>query len=188
MNFYKFHIGDFVSATVHLSPMEELAYRRLLDMYYDTECPIPLETDPVSRRLRIGSDVVEIVLKEFFFEQADGWHNSRCDAEIERYRNTKEHHWGKSLTKEQRCAMQAARNAAKINATPRWLTADHHAEIARIYADCRRETDETCVPHEVDHIIPLRGIDVCGLHVPWNLRVITAYENRRKSNFLAGVA
>ncbi len=85
MNYYSFHIGDFVAATVHLSAMEELAYRRLLDMYYDTEQPIPLETDRVSRRLRLDSETVDSVLSEFFERTDAGWRNSRCDREIAEY-------------------------------------------------------------------------------------------------------
>lgn len=85
MNHYPHHIGDYVKATVHLSPDEDLCYRRLLDMYYDTESPIPLETQSVSRRLRMGSEVVETVLKEFFISRADGWHSLRCDMEIREY-------------------------------------------------------------------------------------------------------
>jgi uncharacterized protein YdaU (DUF1376 family) len=85
MNHYPHHIGDYVKATVHLSPDEDLCYRRLLDMYYDTESPIPLETQSVSRRLRMGSEVVETVLKEFFISRSDGWHSLRCDMEIREY-------------------------------------------------------------------------------------------------------
>ena len=85
MNFYRFHIGDFVSHTVHLSAMEELAYRRLLDMYYDTEQPIPLETERVSRRLRMDTKDVESVLSEFFVKGENGWSNTRCDEEIASY-------------------------------------------------------------------------------------------------------
>lgn len=85
MYFFKFHIGDFRSATAHLSNEEELAYRRLLDMYYDTEKPIPLETQWVSRRLRVGLQSVEIVLSEFFKKTDDGYINERCDDEIAKY-------------------------------------------------------------------------------------------------------
>ena len=52
MNYYPHHIGDYRSDTTHLSNEEDLAYRRLLEMYYDTEQPIPLETQWVARRLR----------------------------------------------------------------------------------------------------------------------------------------
>lgn len=82
---FDFHIGDYMKATAHLSNEEDLCYRRLLDMYYDTEAPIPLETDWVARRLRIGSDVVTGVLQDFFIQREDGWHSPRCDEEIDAY-------------------------------------------------------------------------------------------------------
>jgi uncharacterized protein YdaU (DUF1376 family) len=85
MHFYKFHMGDYKSATAHLSNEEDLAYRRLLDMYYDTEQPIPLETDWVSRRLRVGSEVVATVLQDMFRETESGWVHDRCEEEIQEY-------------------------------------------------------------------------------------------------------
>ena len=86
MHHYDFHIGDYMKATAHLSNEEDLCYRRLLDMYYDTEAPIPLETDWVSRRLRIGTEVVIAVLSDFFIKREDGWHSLRCDEEISHYK------------------------------------------------------------------------------------------------------
>lgn len=85
MNYFKFHIGDYNRSARHLSNEEDLAYRRLLDMYYDTEAPIPLETQWVARRIQIDAEVVEIVLKDMFERTEDGWRHARCDQEIEEY-------------------------------------------------------------------------------------------------------
>ena len=85
MNYYSFHIGDYRGATAHLSNDEDLCYRRLLDMYYDTQRPIPLETEWVARRLRVALDVLEVVLHDFFVSKEDGWHNTRADIHIAEY-------------------------------------------------------------------------------------------------------
>jgi 5-methylcytosine-specific restriction endonuclease McrA len=58
----------------------------------------------------------------------------------------------------------------------------HREASLVIYDDAARVTKETGVPHEVDHVVPLQAVGVCGLHVPWNLRVDTAEANRRKQN------
>lgn len=78
-------------------------------------------------------------------------------------------------------AASARRKANKLRATPAW--ADRGA-IDVFYAGADRLTRETGIKHEVDHIIPLKNPLVCGLHVAWNLRVITQTDNRRKSNKL----
>jgi uncharacterized protein YdaU (DUF1376 family) len=87
MHYYQFNIADFALHTSHLTLEEEAVYRRLLDYYYDTEKPIPKETQPVIRRLRLGnySDIVGLILQEFFTLEDDGWHNSRCDIELKSY-------------------------------------------------------------------------------------------------------
>lgn len=87
MNYYPFHPGDYLRDTAHLDPMEDLAYRRLLDLYYLSEAPIPLETQQVSRRLRLGSESVLSVLNEFFICTPNGYIHKRCDAEIADYRH-----------------------------------------------------------------------------------------------------
>ena len=85
MHHYPFHIKDYHADTAHLSNEEDLCFRRLLDFYYDTEQPIPLETDWVARRLRVGSEVVKTVLSEFFIKGENGWSHARCDDEIRKY-------------------------------------------------------------------------------------------------------
>ena len=86
MNYYPFHIGDYVSATRHLSWDEDAAFRRLLDAYYIKEGPLPLELRAVFRLVVAASqeqrEAVETVLREFFVETADGWANKRADAEL----------------------------------------------------------------------------------------------------------
>jgi uncharacterized protein YdaU (DUF1376 family) len=89
MHFYKFHIGDYRADTSHLTNEEDLCYRRLLDMYYDAEKEIPLDTQWVSRRIRMGSETVITVLEDMFIRTETGWRNPRCESEIAEYhRNT----------------------------------------------------------------------------------------------------
>jgi len=85
MNYFQFHIGDYKSATSHLSNEEDLAYRRLLDMYYDTEQKIPLDTQWVARRIRVDCHVVLLVLQDMFIHTQEGWLHPRCDQVIADY-------------------------------------------------------------------------------------------------------
>jgi uncharacterized protein YdaU (DUF1376 family) len=85
MHYFQFHIGDYRAATAHLSNDEDLAYRRLLDMYYDTENQIPLDTQWVAKRLRMDCDVVKVVLQDMFKLTETGWHHGRCETVIEQY-------------------------------------------------------------------------------------------------------
>jgi hypothetical protein len=79
-------------------------------------------------------------------------------------------------------AKNARRRAAETQAAPLWLTWVHKAQIQEFYeiADARKM--QTGDKHHVDHIVPLRGDGVLGLHVPWNLQVLTEFENCSKHN------
>ena len=89
MHYYSFHVSDYIHDTAHLSIYEDLAFRRLLDLYYTSEKPIPNKTQEVSRRIRMSghSDAVQTVLEEFFmFDIAnDCWFHKRCDETISAY-------------------------------------------------------------------------------------------------------
>ena len=79
-------------------------------------------------------------------------------------------------------AKTARRRAYNLKATPLWLTDNHYNQIKDFYAhakDCEVISGEY---YHVDHIVPLKGKMVCGLHVPWNLQVLPSDINIRKSN------
>ena len=74
------------------------------------------------------------------------------------------------------------RRAAKLQATPSWLTEKQLHDITVIYTACAKVSERTGKPHHVDHVVPLQGENICGLHVPWNLAIIPAKMNLAKSN------
>jgi len=82
-----------------------------------------------------------------------------------------------SNNKGQRMASVRARQAAKKSRTPAWTDLD---AMAAIYREAARLTEETGVPHEVDHALPLQGLVVSGLHVPNNLQILSRSANRSK--------
>lgn len=77
-----------------------------------------------------------------------------------------------------------ARRRKHRQATPKWLTRQQKQQIRELYKIAITMTKLSGERYVVDHIVPLRSDVVCGLHVPWNLRVITQDENLQKSNKL----
>ena len=89
MHYYQFHVSDYIHDTAHLSNDEDLAFRRLLDLYYTQEKPIPNKTQEVARRIRMPKSIeaIQIVLEEFFMfdMENDCWRHKRCDETIAAY-------------------------------------------------------------------------------------------------------
>lgn len=121
-------------------------------------------------------------------EKKHEWYEANREQVIERakirpYEITKEY---KRAWKERNIvwvrADTKARRRKHKEATPPWLTRKQKTEIRRLYEIAITMTKTTGEQYVVDHIIPLRSDVVCGLHVPWNLRVITQEENLAKSN------
>lgn len=81
-----------------------------------------------------------------------------------------------------KAAEAARRRASILQRTPKWLTQEDFSAMRLIYELAKGMTQATGVPHHVDHILPLRGDFVSGLHVPSNLQILTAFENVQKNN------
>lgn len=86
MHYYQFHIGDYKSHTHHLSLMEDLAYRRLLDFYFLHEQPIKHRDIARQIGMRDHEEDVMTVLNEFFISTPEGFVNPRADKEIKQYK------------------------------------------------------------------------------------------------------
>ena len=105
--------------------------------------------------------------------------NARSKDEINQYR--KKH---KEKNPDYYKALTSVRKRRHRDATPKWITTGHKLAMRQLYLQAMELTKLTGERYVVDHIVPLISEAVCGLHVPWNLRVITQDENLRKSNKL----
>jgi uncharacterized protein YdaU (DUF1376 family) len=88
MNYYPFHVGDYISNTAHLNIYEDLAYRRLIELYYLKESPIKIDDiKKIAKRIRMPDcdGDIEAVLNEYFTIKDDYYHHSRCDKELAKY-------------------------------------------------------------------------------------------------------
>lgn len=88
MHYYQFNIGDYVKDTQHLTEMEDLAYRRMLDLYYRSESELPGSVEEIARLIRMRShcECIALVLQEFFERTATGYANSRVEKEISAFK------------------------------------------------------------------------------------------------------
>lgn len=89
--------------------------------------------------------------------------------------------WGQN-NRSLKAANWAKYNAAKLERTPNWLSKEDIVEMRLVYYKAAALTSSTGIKHEVDHIIPLQGELISGLHVPSNLQILLKTENIHKSN------
>lgn len=104
---------------------------------------------------------------------------TRPDADKRAYRDA----WKRANKVQVRADTKNRRRKHRL-ATPTWLTREQKSEMRALYQTAITLTQTTGEAYVVDHIYPLRSEVVCGLHVPWNLRVMTRHENLRKANRL----
>lgn len=81
-------------------------------------------------------------------------------------------------------AYAGKRRAVLLNATPSWLTKEQYRDIEAVYKEARKISEDKGIQYHVDHIYPLQGKGVLGLHVPWNLQILVGSENLTKINKL----
>jgi uncharacterized protein YdaU (DUF1376 family) len=121
MHYYQFNIGDYMSHTRHLSFLEDLAYRRLLDEYYLHERPLNNGLTAIARQIgmRVNEEVVQYVLESFFTlkEDGSGWINARCDREIQQYRER--------ITNASKAGKASAERRSNARSTPVQLNKKH---------------------------------------------------------------
>jgi hypothetical protein len=104
---------------------------------------------------------------------------ARPTEERRRYRNKH-----KAANPELYKALTSVRKRRHREATPKWVTPEQKLAMRQLYLTAMSLTKATGERYVVDHIVPLLSPEVCGLHVPWNLRVITQSDNLKKSNLL----
>jgi uncharacterized protein YdaU (DUF1376 family) len=120
VNYFELHVGDYEAATAHLTMLEDAAYGRMLRVYYRTEKPLPADVAKVCRLVRATTkperDAVQAALDEFFALRDDGWHQDRCNAEIERFQAGEPEREAKKVNEETRLKRHREERAALFKA------------------------------------------------------------------------
>ena len=162
MHFYQFHIGDYKSHTSHLTPMEDLAYRRLLDFYYLHEKPI--KQRDIARQIGMKDHEQDVltVLNEFFLSTDQGFVNPRADKEIKEYLKHKATSAYGAFIRENPSLKQYANKELYIEAylnnnQLQYIStlAIHHAPI--MYTSTTHDATNTHYPIPITHI----NTDIC---------------------------
>jgi uncharacterized protein YdaU (DUF1376 family) len=168
MHYYQFNIGDYASHTAHLDPLEDIAYRRMLDYCYLNECGLPETVQDIARviRMRTHSDCIAIVLQEFFFIHDDGtWHHTRVDSEILAYKGksakasqSARKRWGNADANALPTHSERNANHKPLNINHKPLTIVKDKGVQRFTPPSLSEVIDYC-NHRANSINPQRFVD-----------------------------
>lgn len=135
MHYYQHNISDYSSHTGHLEPLEDLAYRRMLDYCYLHEIGLPESPEEIGRliRMRTHCDCIANALQEFFYLKNGSWFNKRVEKELESFRNKKEKasksakaRWAKNGTSsDANACANAMQDECERNANHKPITNNH---------------------------------------------------------------
>lgn len=170
-------------------PISPKMAREMGVKYYYGEKPCPHGHTPIRRVTSKGSECHRCALIGKRKYETEATRHARLNrARTQRKENPekfreRERAWRRNNRAKVKAKKIRNKNA-QLQATPTWLTEEQWEEMNDIYRLRDILTEETGIEHQVDHIIPLQGEDICGLHVPWNLEVLSRDENAKKSNNL----
>lgn len=135
MHYYQFNIGDYSARTAHLSPIEDLAYRRMIDLYVKNESPLPKKVEEIARltRLRGNEESIKIVLDDFFKLTKGGWVDESIQEIVDKYKEKSEKakksakaRWEKEPSNSgKKSDANALRTQSECNANHKPLTINH---------------------------------------------------------------
>ena len=146
-----------------------------------TECrKVEWKIENDRRALLPKSDAARAAERRFYLRNRDAMIAKAKAQPAEKKRQYKRKH--KEQNKEYYRALTNSRRRRLKECSPSWITMEDKRNIREMYTVAARTTEITGVKYEVDHIVPINSNVVCGLHVPWNLQVMTKDANLRKSN------
>ena len=145
MHYFQFNIGDYKSHTTHLDLLEDLAYRRLLDLYYLHERPLNSGVASVARQInmREHENKIQTILEEFFQLTEEGWVNVRADREIQ-------HYHGKI---EQASRAGKASAQRRINGRSTDVQPNNKQEPITIKQETKKKATEVATPEGVSEFV-----------------------------------